>query len=220
MCLWPDIGFRIGKENWRRESDFLAWAPSVSIQGHVCQLEAPHTGRTCTKPLHQHYCIFHAVCLTCKEQYELVGLLRSPGNRFFVMFMTHPTSSWSGICVSTVFSSLVGSKSVWTALLENWVSERGAEETWVACVDSWCLFEKYPFKSNPRWTCILKSDLHPKLQKIFSWFGLLQIPANCNGSSILKIASYHLLLWLTEAVKAVFLSLTLFCSPFFPFVLN
>lgn len=93
--------------------------------------------------------------------------------------------------VWALFSSLVVSKSGWTALLESWTSERGTEETWGACVDCWCLFEKYPCKGNPRWTHILKSDLHPKLQKIFSCSGLLQISAYCNGRPILKITCCH-----------------------------
>lgn len=46
MCLWPYTGFRIGKQNWRRESNFLAWPASVSTQGHACLLKAPQTGRT------------------------------------------------------------------------------------------------------------------------------------------------------------------------------
>lgn len=112
MCLWPYIGSRIGKQNWRRESNFLAWTASVSIQGHACLLKAAQTGRTCISSFHQHYCMLHAVSLKCKEQYEIVGLLRSSGNGFF-MFMTHLISSWFGICVSTIFSSLVVSKSVW-----------------------------------------------------------------------------------------------------------
>lgn len=167
MCLWPYIVFRIGKQNWRMESNIPAWTASVSIQGHAYLLKAPQTGRTCSTP----FISIIAVSLKCKEQYEIVGLLRSPGNRFFMIFMTHFTCSWSGVCVSTAFSSSVLSKSVWTALLGGWVSERGAEETSVACVDSWGLFHKYPFKSNPRWTHILKSDVHPKLQKIFSGLG-------------------------------------------------
>lgn len=191
MCLWPYIGVRIGKQNWRKKSNFLAWTASVSTQGHACLLEAPQTGRACISSFHQHYCIFHPVCLKCKEQHEMVGLQRSPGNRFFTVFMTHLTSGWPGVCVSIVFSSLVVSKSGWTALLERWASERGTEETWGACVDGWCLFEKYPCKSNPRWTHILKSDLHPKLQKIFSCSGLLQISVYCSGRPILKITCCH-----------------------------
>lgn len=108
-------------------------------------------------------------------------------------FLTHPTSSWSGGCASTVFSSLVDSKSAWTILLGRsphevgWVGEVQGKHEWL--VDFWCLFEKYPFKSNQRWTQILKSDPHPGLCIICSCFGLLQISAKRNGSTILLAAS-------------------------------
>jgi len=36
--------------------------------------------------------------------------------------------------------------------------------------------------------------------------------------TMLKVASHHLLSWCTEAMKAVFLSLTLSCSVLFPFM--
>lgn len=83
-------------------------------------------------------------CLSETQQYELVGLMRSPGNRFF-MFLTHPTSSWSGSCASTVFSSLVDSKSAWTILLGRsphevgWVGEVQEKHEWLMWISGVCL---------------------------------------------------------------------------------